>query len=189
MLETQLRTTPDPANASEDIPLLVVVDDQRDIADLLAIMLEKQGYRIAKYYDSEKAMSDLERGKVKPDLMLFDVMMPGLDGFELTRRVRANPEIGQVPVILLTAAQDDKARSTGLEAGADEFLNKPVNRLELAARVRSLVRLKQTSEELRRKTEENRRLNDELRQKNAQMARDLEMMLARARTSTGRLPF
>lgn len=187
MLKTQPKSTWDSPDTSDNIPLLAIVDDQQDIADLLGIMLEKQGYRIVKYYNSGQAISEIEQGRVKPDLLLFDVMMPGLSGFDLTRRVRANPELSHIPIILLTAAQDDKARSTGLEAGADEFLSKPVNRIELAARVRSLVRLKQATEELRRKTEENRRLNDELRLKNAQMAKDLESMLARARPGTGRL--
>ncbi|MEI6045816.1 MAG: response regulator [Chloroflexota bacterium] len=171
------------ASTSEIAPLIMIVDDRPDNADLLAMMLEHQGYRTIKYYDSLHAREEVELGLVKPDFFLLDVMMPGMNGFDLTRCIRSNPRLPYIPIVLLTAMQDDKARATGLEAGADDFLNKPVNRLELAARVRSLIRIKQTNDELRRKTEENRRLNDELRFKNAQMARELGVILKQSQSS------
>jgi DNA-binding response OmpR family regulator len=168
---------------SDSAALLMIVDDRPDNADLLAMMLEGQGYRTAKFYDSLEALAELEHGLVKPDLLLLDVMMPGMDGFTLTRRIRSNANLSYIPILLLTAMQDDKARNTGLEAGADDFLNKPISRVELTARVRSYIRLKQTTEELRRKTEENRRLNDQLKFKNAQMARELGVLLKPERSS------
>lgn len=162
------------------LPLVMVVDDRPDITDLLGLMVEVQGYRVIKYYDSPQALHDLEAKIVQPDLLLLDVIMPDLDGFEVTRRLRANSTLAYFPIVLLTAMQDEKSRALGLEVGADEFLSKPINRAELVARLRSLTRLKTTTEQLRRKTEENRRLNDELRMKNSQMAHELQMLVNKA---------
>lgn len=164
---------------SETSSLVMVCDDHPTNTDLIAIMLERQGYRVAKFYDGREALTELEQGRIRPDLLLLDVMMPGISGFEVARKLRANTKLNYFPIVLLTGMQDEKSRAEGLDAGADEFLNKPINRSELMTRVRSLVRLKRAAEELRRKTDENRRLNDELRSKNAQMARELEALFVK----------
>lgn len=173
VLANDLPTTPETSS------LVMICDDQPANTDLIAIMLERQGYRVAKFYDGREALTELEQGRIQPDLLLLDVMMPGLSGFEVARQLRSNARMPYFPIVLLTGMQDEKSRAEGLEAGADEFLSKPVNRSELMTRVRSLVRLKHASEELRRTTDENRRLNHELRRKNAQLAHELEVLLAK----------
>src|SRR5207237_10339532 len=84
-----------------------------------------------------------------PDIVLLDVMMPGMDGFEVCRRIKSNPRTAHVPVIMVTALDQPSDRVAGLEAGADDFLTKPVDDAALFARVRSLVRLKMMTDELR----------------------------------------
>src|SRR5579862_3452561 len=88
-----------------------------------------------------------------PDLVLLDVMMPEMDGFEVCRRLKADPATADIPVVMVTALSDASDRLRGLEAGADDFLTKPVNDIALFARVRSLVRLKRMMDELRLREE------------------------------------
>ncbi len=107
----------------------------------------------AEYFDVLKASSGpeaLEAAKEQqPDIILLDVMMPGMDGFEVCRRLKDMPETEHIPVIMVTALDQPKDRVQGLESGADDFLTKPLNDLALFARVRSLVRLKMVTDELR----------------------------------------
>ncbi len=107
----------------------------------------------AEYFDVFKASSGpeaLESAKERqPDIILLDVMMPGMDGFEVCRRLKAMPETEHIPVVMVTALDQPRDRVQGLEAGADDFLTKPLNDLALFARVRSLVRLKMVTDELR----------------------------------------
>lgn len=107
----------------------------------------------AEYFDVFKASSGpeaLEAAKEQqPDIILLDVMMPGMDGFEVCRRLKSMPETEHIPVVMVTALDQPKDRVQGLEAGADDFLTKPLNDLALFARVRSLVRLKMVTDELR----------------------------------------
>ncbi|MDO9126100.1 MAG: response regulator, partial [Parvibaculum sp.] len=107
----------------------------------------------AEYFDVFKASSGpeaIEAAKEQqPDIILLDVMMPGMDGFEVCRRLKAMPETEHIPVVMVTALDQPKDRVQGLEAGADDFLTKPLNDLALFARVRSLVRLKMVTDELR----------------------------------------
>src|SRR6185295_11852611 len=87
--------------------------------------------------------------RVRPDIVLLDVMMPGIDGIEVCRRIKSNPQTQHIPVIMVTALDQPEDRVKGLEAGADDFLTKPVNDLALFCRVKSLVRLKMLTDELR----------------------------------------
>ena len=107
----------------------------------------------AEYFDVITAASGAEAleavARHRPDIVLLDVMMPGMDGFETCRRLKANPETAHVPVIMVTALSESADRVQGLEAGADDFLTKPVDDVALFARVRSLVRLKLMTDELR----------------------------------------
>ncbi|MEX2250373.1 MAG: response regulator, partial [Parvibaculum sp.] len=107
----------------------------------------------AEYFDVFKASSGPEAltaaKEQQPDIILLDVMMPGMDGFEVCRRLKAAPETVHIPVVMVTALDQPADRVQGLEAGADDFLTKPLNDLALFARVKSLVRLKMVTDELR----------------------------------------
>lgn len=126
---------------------VLVVDDILPNVKLLEAKLK------AEYYDVVTALSGPEALKKiideSPDVVLLDVMMPGMDGFEVCRQIKANPKIAHIPVVMVTALTDTEDRVRGLENGADDFLSKPVNDVALMARVRSLVRLKMTVDEWR----------------------------------------
>jgi CheY-like chemotaxis protein len=116
---------------------ILIVDDERHNRELLKIMLEPEGYLLQTAASGEEALGMAERQP--PDLMLLDVMMPGLDGYQVAARVKAGPGTRDILIVLLTALDDRSSRSHGLSAGADAFLTKPVNRVELCERVRSLL--------------------------------------------------
>jgi two-component system, sensor histidine kinase and response regulator len=116
------------------------VDDVAANRLLLMAMLEGSGHEIIDAASGEQALSLAQR--VRPDLVLLDVMMPGLDGFETTRRLKRQAGDEFLPIILITSLSDTKARVDGLSAGADDFLTKPVDRHELAARVKNLLALR-----------------------------------------------
>ena len=126
---------------------VLVVDDLAPNVKLLAAKLQ------AEYFDVITASSGLEAlSKVSqspPDLVLLDVMMPGMDGFEVCRRLKSDPKTMHIPIVMVTALSDSENRVRGLEAGADDFLTKPVNDIALFARARSLIRLKLTSDQWR----------------------------------------
>jgi len=118
---------------------ILIVDDSPSALETLIAMLEKEGYELHLAEDGFKALQILET--LQPDLILLDVMMPGMDGFEVCRRVRATPQLAEVPIIILTALDDHDSLMQGIESGADDFLHKPVERQELIARVRTIMRL------------------------------------------------
>ena len=130
--------------------MLIVEDDPRG-ARLLAAHLQTAGYRAIVAHSAAEAQSAVEREV--PDLILSDVCLPGMDGIELTRTLRALPRTANVPVALITSSDDSKILARGLAAGADDFLAKPVNALELRTRVRSLLRSKLLADELRARGE------------------------------------
>src|ERR1700710_2135964 len=130
---------------------VLVVDDILSNVKLLEAKLT------AEYFDVVTAFNGLEClakvAEAAPDIVLLDVMMPGMDGFEVCRRIKADPKTAHVPVVMVTALDQPSDRVAGLEAGADDFLTKPVDDGALFARVRSLVRLKMLTDELRMREE------------------------------------
>ncbi|PCJ41998.1 MAG: PleD family two-component system response regulator [Alphaproteobacteria bacterium] len=126
---------------------VLVVDDVIHNVKLLEAKLTSEYFEVLTAMNGEEALEIID--KENPDIVLLDVMMPGMDGFEVCRRIRANAKSSHIPVIMVTALDQTKDRVAGLEAGADDFLTKPVLDLPLFARVRSLVRLKVLMDELR----------------------------------------
>src|SRR5438874_12779467 len=124
-----------------------VVDDQRANVEMMAGVLKARGYAVATAHDGEQALEQVR--EIRPDLVVSDILMPNVDGYELCRRLRGAPETALLPVILVTSIDAQGERIKGLEAGADDFLSKPVNWEELFARVRSLLRVKALQDELK----------------------------------------
>lgn len=126
---------------------ILVVDDLRPNVKLLEAKLTAEYFDVVTATDGPEALEKIR--VLQPDLVLLDVMMPGMDGFEVCRTVKADPEMMHIPVIMITALSDAADRVRGLEAGADDFLTKPVNDVAMFARVRSLIRLKMLTDEWR----------------------------------------
>jgi len=127
---------------------VLIVDDDREIVRVLRAYLEKEGYIVFSAYEGDSAMHILNRER--PQLAILDIMMPGKDGKEVTRLIRANPKLIQTYVLMLTARVDDVDKVIGLELGADDYVTKPFNPREIVARVRSAFRrleLKETINE------------------------------------------
>jgi DNA-binding response OmpR family regulator len=116
---------------------ILVADDDPDIQSLVVLRLERSGYRVIRASDGAEAL-ELALAE-HPDLAVLDIMMPKLDGCEVTRSLRSNPETANMPVILLTARVQDGDVSRGLEAGANDYVKKPFSPQELGARVASLL--------------------------------------------------
>ena len=118
---------------------ILIVDDSQSARETLLATLEGQDYQILTAENGSHALQ--LASEARPDLILLDVMMPGMDGFEVCRRLRATPELAEVPIVLLTALDDHTSLMQGLEAGADDFFTKPIDRGELLARIRTITRL------------------------------------------------
>ncbi len=121
------------------LPVVLVVDDNAANRDTLTELLGAANYRMIEAGDGPAALQCA--ADTPPDLILLDVMMPGMDGYEVCRRVRADLRLAEVPVIMVTALDDQASRLAGIEAGADDFITKPFNRAELRARVHTITRL------------------------------------------------
>ena len=157
-------TTPEEQGASK----ILVVDDEPRNVRILQIQLNAQGYTVCTAEDGLEALDTVE--KEKPDLILLDINMPRMDGFEVVKRVRANKATEFIPIVMITALRDTREnRIKSIEAGADDFIEKPFDSLEVLARVRSLLRIKEYQDTL---ATHNARLEEEL-----QMARSIQEIL------------
>jgi cyclic di-GMP phosphodiesterase len=125
---------------------ILIVDDFDANVRLLERLLRPQGHRVVAAGNGEDALQQVRAAQ--PDLVLMDVMMPKLNGFDACRRLKSDASTRLIPVVLLTALQDSDSRIRGLEAGADDFISKPYNAAELQARVRSLLRIKRYTDDL-----------------------------------------
>jgi two-component system, cell cycle response regulator len=125
---------------------VLLVDDEPLNVKLMETRLTVAGYQVVTAATGEEGLA--QAFKTRPDIILLDVMMPGLNGYQVTSQLKADPELKIIPIVLLTALEDAEAKVKGLNAGADDFLSKPVNQLELLARIRSLIKLKRLQEEL-----------------------------------------
>lgn len=116
---------------------ILIVDDDFDTLRLVGLMLERQGYLIIAAENGQQALQAIKRDK--PDLVLLDVMMPGMDGYEVARRIRADDEVGNIPIVMFTAKTQVEDKVTGLEAGVDVYLTKPTQPRELFAQIKVLL--------------------------------------------------
>lgn len=136
---------------SDQVDRILAVDDVKDNLILVKTLLESEGYEIDLVSDGKTALEKVIH--FPPDLILLDVMMPGMDGYEVTQKIRNNPDIKYIPILLITAFNESSVVQ-GLDAGADDFICKPFDTDELLARVRSLLRLKHSIDEQHRMTQQ-----------------------------------
>jgi len=147
-------------------PRILIVDDNETNRDILVTRLGVHGYDLRQAADGEEALAAAK--ELLPDLILLDVMMPKLDGFEVCKRLKGDTSLPFMPIILCTAKADSKDVVTGLEAGADEYLTKPIEQMALVARVKSVLRLKQLHDQV---TEMNRSLEQRVSEQLVEIAR------------------
>ncbi|HUH11480.1 MAG TPA: diguanylate cyclase, partial [Longimicrobiales bacterium] len=136
---------------------ILVVDDHPDNVDIIKTRLEFLDYTVESATHGEEALEKVLAHP--PDLILLDVMLPGLDGYEVARRIKGNEDLPFIPIILVTARDSTQDKVTGLDAGAEDYLTKPINFPELEARVRSMLRIKRLQDQLEEYTEELERLS------------------------------
>ncbi len=153
---------------------LLVVDDMPMNVKMLADVLTFKGYRVVTAAGGNEGLAKVV--SEKPDLVLLDVMMPDLDGYAVCRAIRAKPETAILPVVMITALDPATERVKGLEAGADDFLSKPINQPELLARVRSLLRIKEFHDQIQAQARELAEWNRTLEQRVAEGVREIEQM-------------
>jgi PAS domain S-box-containing protein len=159
--------------------VILVVDDQTQNNDLLEAYLVPQGYEIIKATSGQEALQKLADNQI--DLILLDVMMPGMDGFEVTRRIRQDPKTKLMPIILVTALKETEDRIQGIKAGCDDYISKPFDKMELLARIQSLLKVKayndlmsnyrkELESEIVNMTAELKQSNKELDEQNARLS-------------------
>ncbi len=158
---------------------ILVVDDTPLNVKLLHDLLTNQGYQVSTAESGPQALALIETAA--PDLVLLDVMMPVMSGYEVCQRLRADPRTQMLPVVMVTALDGKQDRIQGLEAGADDFLSKPINKLELLARVRSLLRIKTLYDQVEAKKAELSEFNRTLEQRVADALVALERFSAMKR--------
>jgi len=140
---------------------ILIVDDHEDNVELLRARLESWGFETLRAKDGAEALSKIESSL--PDLVLLDIMMPKIDGIEVARRVKNNPDLPFIPIIMQTALDSTENKVEGLEAGADDYITKPIDFPELKARVNSMLRIKRLQEEIEERERELMEANERLR--------------------------
>ncbi|MCG6952415.1 MAG: response regulator [Betaproteobacteria bacterium] len=130
---------------------VLVVDDTPANVKLLADLLKVKGYEVATAANGDEGLAKV--ASEQPDIVLLDIMMPGKSGYDVCRTIRANPDTALLPVVLVTSLDPNQERVKGMEAGADDFLQKPINQQELFARVKSLLRVKALQDEVKQQAE------------------------------------
>ncbi len=133
---------------SKGPPKILIADDNHQNVELLEAYLANVECEIAKAYNGEETLSMVEA--FKPDLLLLDIMMPKLSGFEVCRKLRAEPATRDLMILMVTALNETTDYDRGVQAGTDDFLSKPVNQVELLCRVRSLLRVRHLKNQLER---------------------------------------
>ena len=154
-------------------PRILIVDDNETNRDILRSRLGPQGYELLEAADGEEALAAARQHH--PDLILLDVMMPKMDGIEACRQIKADASLPFMPVVLVTAKSDSKDVVAGLEAGADEYLTKPLDQSALVARVKSMLRMKELTDQVRAQAADlaawNRTLEERVEQQLTQIER------------------
>jgi len=132
----------------EKTPIVLVVDDNLQNLELLQVYLEDIDCQTIPAHDGLEALEIIK--KRPPDLILLDVMMPKMSGFEVCKRIKNDPKTSDIPVIMVTALNEFRDIERGIDSGTDDFLSKPVNKLELLTRVKTMLKLKHLSDKLER---------------------------------------
>ena len=148
------------SDASQSAARILVVDDTPANIKLLVDVLTVAGYAASAATNGADALAQI--ATELPDLVLLDIMMPGMSGYEVCQKLRANPDTALLPIVLCTSLDPQSERLKGIEAGADDFLSKPINRPELLARVKSLLRIKSLQDEVKSQAAQLASWNDEL---------------------------
>jgi len=142
---------------------ILVVDDNKPNVELLQAHLESAGYNVVTAYGGEEALEKAE--SEEPDMILLDIMMPRISGYEVCRRLKADPKSRVIPIVMVTALNELEDVEKGVDVGADDFLMKPINKLELIARVKSMLRVKNLEDELQRTVAYLEEMQKEMRRK------------------------
>jgi CheY-like chemotaxis protein len=137
-----------PDNQQHKTPVILVVDDNRENLELLEAYLEDLDCRAIPAYDGPEALDSVK--KDKPDLILLDIMMPKMSGFEVCRRIKNDPATNHIPIIMVTALNEFGDMQRAVDCGTDDFVSKPVNKLELLTRVKTMLKLKHLTDKLER---------------------------------------
>ncbi|MBI4770645.1 MAG: response regulator [Chloroflexi bacterium] len=148
--------------------LILIVDDEPSNLEVISHFLSMEGYRVRRAIDGEQALEQV--AAARPDLILVDVMMPRMNGYEVCRRLKSDPDTVFLPVVMITALRGSEEKIKAVEAGADDFLTKPFNHLELVTRVKSLLRVKHLHDQLEAY---NRELEARVAERTAQLQRAL----------------
>ncbi len=157
-----------------DPPRILIVDDNETNRDILATRLGSHGYELSQAANGELALEAV--AALKPDLILLDVMMPKIDGLAVCRRLKNDPTLPFMPIILVTAKADSKDVVAGLEAGADEYLTKPIDQMALVARVKSVLRIKSLHDQVMAQAAELKGWNSDLEDRVARQLGEIERM-------------
>jgi len=135
-------------NQPNKTPVILIVDDNRENLELLEAYLEDIDCKTIAAYDGPEALEIIK--KDKPDLILLDIMMPKISGFEVCRRVKNDPATAHIPIIMVTALNDFGDMQRAVDCGTDDFVSKPVNKLEMLTRVKTMLKLKHLTDKLER---------------------------------------